>query len=97
MFHTENRMSERKLILPSELKVCATCTYWDGERKIDAEVGVVVVSESCHGECLVSESRRHALVGVHDVCDCLWEDLSPDDASANAGEDAELKTTTREV
>lgn len=92
MYHTESRMSERKLILPSELKVCATCTYWDGERKIDPEVGVVVVAESCHGECLVSESKRHALVGVHDICDCLWEDLSPDDVTSAEGEDDPAKS-----
>jgi hypothetical protein len=75
-------MSERKLILPSEVKVCATCTYWDGERKIDPEVGVVVVAESCHGECLVTEKEMHALVGYKDLCDCLWEDLKPDEEAS---------------
>ena len=24
-----------KLILPAEVKVCATCSYWDGERRDD--------------------------------------------------------------
>lgn len=79
-------MKERMLILPSEIKVCATCTYWDGERKIDPEIGVVVVRESCHGECLVTEKSMNALLGVKDVCDCLWEDLHPDDSEAKPDE-----------
>lgn len=44
-----------KLILPAEVKVCATCSYWDGERKVDTELRLVVVEEGCEGECLVQE------------------------------------------
>ncbi len=35
----------QKLILPAEVKVCATCCYWDGERHVDTEMQVVVVAE----------------------------------------------------
>jgi cytochrome c2 len=70
----------KKLILPAETKICATCSFWDGERKIDPELGVVVVEESCKGECLAySECRR----GLNDESqwgnDCLWEHLAPDE------------------
>lgn len=68
-------MTERKLILPTEVKVCATCTYWDGERNIDEEMRVVVVTETCTGECLVSESQTSALATGTPHCECLWDDL----------------------
>ena len=67
-----------KLILPTEVKVCATCSYWDGERQVDSEMKLVVVSEKCAGECLVQEKNK---LGLHDVRQertCLWEDLEPD-------------------
>lgn len=67
-----------KLILPTEVKVCATCCYWDGERHVDPEVRVVVVDSDCEGECLVQECNKP---GVHDVRqepECLWEDLDAD-------------------
>ena len=78
-----------KLILPAEVKVCATCSYWDGERHVDDEVKVVVVDSSCRGECLVQEKDKP---GIHDVrCEhmCLWENLEPDavDAEADAPEE----------
>lgn len=75
-------MSERKLILPAEVKVCATCTYWDGTRSVDAEMRVVVVCESCQGECLVSESQTPALATGNPHCECLWDDLEADEAAA---------------
>lgn len=74
---------EQKLILPAEVKVCATCSYWDGERKVDTELGVVVVAESCEGECLVQEKNCCSLQsarGADGVCD--WEHLAPDEAGA---------------
>jgi hypothetical protein len=52
---------KRKLILPTEVKVCATCSYWDGERKVDTEMQLVVVSESCVGECLVQSKASPSL------------------------------------
>lgn len=69
-----------KLILPAEVKVCATCSYWDGERKVDTELRLVVVEESCEGECLVQEKCCGAL-NDETKSDCLWEHLAPDDAS----------------
>lgn len=67
-----------KLILPTEVKVCATCSYWDGERQVDAEMQVVVVAESSQGECLVQEAEKPGLHDVRHECSCLWENLDPD-------------------
>lgn len=78
-FYIGDEMAE-KLILPAEIKVCATCSYWDGERQIDGEMKVVVVSDDCSGECLVQESQKHALQDVRKECSCIWEDLEPDAA-----------------
>lgn len=69
-----------KLILPAEVKVCATCSYWDGERKVDTELRLVVVDESCEGECLVQERSCSALnEDGSGKNDCLWEHLAPDE------------------
>ena len=73
-----DKMAE-KLILPAEVKVCATCSFWDGERHVDTEMKLVVVDHDCHGVCMVQEARKP---GIHDVrkeCACIWEDLEPDD------------------
>ena len=67
-----------KLILPAELKVCATCSSWDGERHVDAEMKLVVVSDECQGECLVQETQKHCLHDIRKECTCMWEDLEPD-------------------
>lgn len=67
-----------KLILPTEVKVCATCSYWDGERQVDADMKLVVVAEDCQGECLVQEISKPALQDVRKECSCIWEDLEPD-------------------
>lgn len=67
-----------KLILPAEVKVCATCSYWDGERLVDHDVKVVVVAGHCEGECL---AQQKLVPGLHDIrqeCSCIWEDLEPD-------------------
>ena len=69
----------KKLILPAEVKICATCSYWDGQRSVDPELGLVVIDESCEGECLVESACRHGLndeLGIRS--DCLWEHLAPD-------------------
>ncbi len=68
-----------KLILPTEVKVCATCSFWDGERQVDPEAMVVVVGEECQGECLVTETSKSSL--HHMSCEeaCLWEDVVPDE------------------
>ena len=73
-----------KLILPTEVKVCATCSYWDGERQVDAEMKLVVVSDTCQGECLVQESRKPGLHDVRKECSCIWEDLAPDEVKDEA-------------
>jgi hypothetical protein len=77
-------MSERKLIIPTEIKLCATCSYWDGERKVDDEVNVVIVSEGCEGTCLYRDEHKRALTDVRKVCGCMWEDLG--DRPPAAGE-----------
>jgi len=70
---------DRKLILPAEVKVCATCSYWDGERKVDAELQVVVVNENVAGECLVRETDFPSTQDVRCIDgDCAWESLAPD-------------------
>lgn len=67
-----------KLILPTEVKVCATCSYWDGERHVDAEMRLVVVSHDCDGECMVQEVRKPGVNDVRLERGCMWEDLEPD-------------------
>jgi len=68
-----------KLILPSEVKVCATCSYWDGERSVDPDMKVVVVDGDVEGECLVHAQKIKALWDTRQDPDCLWEDLNPDE------------------
>ncbi|MFV0371631.1 MAG: hypothetical protein ACK5JI_08365 [Azonexus sp.] len=67
-----------KLILPTEVRVCATCSYWDGERQVDDEMKLVVVDCECEGECLVQESARSGLRPAQHAGECLWENLEPD-------------------
>lgn len=78
---------KRKLILPTEVKVCATCSYWDGERKVDTETRVVVVSESCLGECLVQSKPSASLNDVRGESEhCAWEHLAPGEAACDERE-----------
>lgn len=72
----------QKLILPAEVKVCATCSYWDGERRVDADVKVVVVDSECEGECLVQECCKPGLHDIRQECLCMWEDLNPEGEAA---------------
>lgn len=74
---TEDEMAD-KIILPTEIKVCATCSYWDGERQVDEEMKLVVVDCECEGECLVQEQQKPGLRDVRKECGCAWEDLEPD-------------------
>jgi hypothetical protein len=71
-------MNGKKLIIPAEFKVCATCTYWDGERRVDEEINVVVFDDAAKGECLVTAEDFPALHMVRHDCDCLWEELRGD-------------------
>lgn len=73
--HGHLPMSERKLIIPNEIKLCATCSYWDGERKVDEEINVVIVAERCEGTCLCREEPKPALMDVRQISGCMWEDL----------------------
>jgi hypothetical protein len=75
-------MADRKVIVPVELKVCATCTYWDGARSVDEEVRLVVVCESCEGECLVREVSMPALRVKPENTECLWDAVDADDLPA---------------
>lgn len=77
-------MSE-KLILPAEVKVCATCTYWDGERQVDDDLQVVVVDCECEGECLVQEKMLPALHDTRQEHICDWEDLGGEGDQAQFG------------
>ncbi len=79
-------MKKKKLILPAEVKVCATCSYWDGERLVDGELGLVVISAECAGECMVQEKPSPGLAEVRrQAADCLWEHLAPDAAPGEPG------------
>lgn len=71
-------MTER-IILPAEVKVCATCSYWDGERAFDPDIHVVVVSDACQGECLAQEKLKPGLHDIRQECSCIWESLEPDE------------------
>ena len=73
-------MPDSKLIVPTEIKICATCTYWDGVRTVDEDLRVVVVCESCEGECLVHEAPMRALRAVSQDTDCLWDGLHVDES-----------------
>lgn len=75
-------MNDRKLIIPAEVKLCATCSFWDGERKVDGEMRVVIVSEKCSGECLYKECRTDALTDVRQIHHCMWEDIDGEAAPA---------------
>lgn len=72
-------MKKKKLIVPAEVKVCATCSYWDGERRVDDELHVVVVAEDSAGECLVQSKNSAGLNDVRgETGHCAWEHLAPD-------------------
>ena len=73
----------KKLILPAEVKVCATCSYWDGQRTVDPELRLVVVDDYSEGECLVQSKCCQGLNGEFALRDdCLWEHLAPDEPEA---------------
>jgi len=41
---------------------------------------LVVVTDDCRGECLVTGLEKPALQDVRKDCACIWEDLEPDQA-----------------
>jgi hypothetical protein len=71
-------INTQKVILPAEVKVCGTCTYWDGERQVDSDNQLVVVATDCDGECLIQEAPKNALNDTRQECDCDWDDLGGD-------------------
>jgi len=88
-----------KLILPAEAKLCATCSYWGGERRVDTELRLVVVADDCSGECLVQGKDSHGLNDVrqHSIEDCAWEHLAPDSplAADSTAADAAARSEQR--
>ena len=77
---------KKKLILPAEVKVCATCSYWDGQRMVDTELRLVVVDPDCEGECRVQTKCSPGLNDVrHESGNCVWEHLAPDPSPPNGG------------
>ena len=84
--YTGDEMAE-KLILPTEIKVCATCSYWDGEREVDNDMNVVVVADDVKGECLVTESSKSCLHHMSSDHNCLWEDVTPDTPTEETNKD----------
>ena len=74
----------KKLILPAEVKVCATCSYWDGERKVSEDNHVVVVAEDASGECLVQSAPLPGLAAFPEDRECLWEPLEADAVDESA-------------
>lgn len=86
-----------KLILPTEVKVCATCSYWDGERQVDSDMKLVVVAESCRGHCLVQDVEKPGLHDVRKEASCIWEDLEPDEEADEKAVEAVVPTTGRQV
>ena len=75
-------MTDPKLIVPVELKVCATCAYWAGVRSVAEDVRVVAVCESCAAECLVREVSMPPLWPVHEDTKCLWDAVCVDEPLA---------------
>lgn len=84
-------MNGKKVIIPAEFKVCATCSYWDGPRRVDEEIGVVVVDDCEKGECLVKSCSRPGLHDVRLEPDCPWEELSADPVDEQEVDEAELR------
>lgn len=68
-------MPADKLILPLELQVCATCSFWDGERRVDEDARLVVVRHTCSGECLLRGQHTPCTLTGEGLKVCHWEPL----------------------
>ena len=68
-------MTGGKLLLPCELRVCATCSFWDGERRVDGDARLVVVAEVCSGECLLRGQHTPCTLTGQGLNVCDWESL----------------------
>lgn len=75
--NTNNTKTKNKdvVFLPAETEVCATCSYWDGERKVDEDLKLVIINADQQGTCLVKDQSKLALFPKHLEYNCLWEDL----------------------
>jgi hypothetical protein len=49
-------------------------------------VRVVVVCESCQGECLLLEAQKPGLSSAHGDGECLWDDLGVCEPPSEGGE-----------
>ena len=79
-------MAEGKLILPCELRVCATCSFWDGERRVDGDARLVVVGEACSGECMLRGQQTPCTLSGPRLSVCDWEPLpEADEPDPTAG------------
>ena len=86
---------EKKLIIPTEVKVCATCSYWDGERRVDEEYSLVVVADDCCGECLAQEKLFDGLNDVRHMPDCAWEPLESQEPAESPGSEPTLAASEK--
>ena len=83
--NTSPSIMSKKFIVPAEVMICATCSYWDGDRKFDPELQVVVIDESCTGHCLVQGECRQGMTDEFEFYpECLWEHIAEDDPAGNA-------------
>ncbi len=72
-------MDEKKLIVPQEVPLCGTCSFWEGKRAIDEEARLVVLKEDDEGQCLVEEKPKKALQSF-EAQTCAWEDLKNEES-----------------
>lgn len=81
-------MADDKIILPCELRVCATCSFWDGERRVDSDARLVVVAEACSGECMLRGQATPCTLSGRGLNVCDWEPLpeaeAPDGSSSGS-------------
>ncbi|HET9699431.1 MAG TPA: hypothetical protein VFP70_00765 [Burkholderiales bacterium] len=82
-------MPADKLILPLELQVCATCSFWDGERQVDDDARLVVVKHTCSGECLLRGQHTPCTLTSQRLNVCDWDPLPesapPEDSTGENG------------
>lgn len=79
---SDNSVSD-ELIVPTEFAVCATCGFWDGQRRVDEEAGLVVVKQDLEGECLLRSISVPGLFAASLASpelqhQCEWEPIEGD-------------------
>jgi hypothetical protein len=73
-----------KLILPCELRVCATSSFWDGARRVNADARLVVAAETCAGECMLRAQDTPCTLTGRRLSFCNWEPLPEADGPIEA-------------